>query len=365
MKYIYNPLLRKHKGEKEDLELKSARLLASFSELDPNPIVRVNIEGNVIGLNKSAKEKLFINSTDNDIGSLLGPIDFNIKESILENKSLTITKSLEGKTYEINFHGISFLEMAQLYFLDVTEKKEYDEQMKIYQKLLRDSSTHLQKVLEEEKNRFAGLLHDSIGQNLLLIKLNLQKYKNLFQNDIDEEEYLRTIQLIESSITDVKETARNLRPLNIDELGLVTVLSSMCNKITKESNIKAKLHLPSENVPLNKELEVCLFRITQEALNNIIKHSRAMEFSVSLTVKKESVTLIISDDGIGFKPNKLVNDKYVSDGLGLLTMQDRAERLNGNFHIDSSPNNGTVIIADFELNKEIFYAEYDYKDSSS
>ncbi|MFC2103701.1 sensor histidine kinase, partial [Bacteroidota bacterium] len=125
--------------------------------------------------------------------------------------------------------------------------------------------------------------------------------------------------------------------------------------------IKSKLQLPPSDLNLNKELEVCIFMVTQEAMNNIIKHSKAKEFSISLTVKDDSVILIISDDGIGFKPNKLVNEKYISDGLGLISMQDRVERLNGNFHIDSSHNNGTVIIADFEINKEIYNAEHDYK----
>lgn len=365
IKYIYNPLIRKHKGEKKDFELKSAKLLASFSELDPNPIVRINVEGMIIGQNKSAKEKLSVNSNDTDIGNLLHQVDFNIKEAILENKSLVITQAVNSKTYEINFHGMAFLEMAQLYFWDVTEKKEYDEQMKVYQKLLRDSSAHLQKALEGEKNRFAGILHDSIGQNLLLIKLNLQNNKKLIANGLDKEEYSRTIDLVEASIAEVKETAKSLRPLNIDELGLVTVLNAMCNKISKECKIKANLHLPSSNLRLNKDLEVCIYRVTQEAMNNIIKHSRAKEFSVYLTIENESVTLIVSDDGIGFKPNRLLNEKYVSDGLGLLSMQDRVERLNGSFHIDSSHNNGTVIIADFENNKELYNAEYDYKNPGS
>jgi signal transduction histidine kinase len=365
IKYIYNPLVRKHRSEKEDLEIKSAKLLASFSELDPNPIVRINTEGKVIGWNKSARQKLNITSDKGSIGKILDAMGFDVRESISENRSRVITIPIDGKTYEINFHGISFLETAQLYFLDVTEKKEYDEQMKVYQKLLRDSSSHLQQALDEEKNRFAGLLHDSIGQNLLLIKLNFQKYKNLISNEIDSDDYSRTLELLDSSIVEVKEAAKYLRPLNIDELGLITALQSMCNKISKESSIIAKLQLPSTDINLNKDLEVCIFRITQEALTNIIKHSKANEFSVSLAVKDNSATLIVSDDGIGFIPNKLVNDKYVSDGLGLLSMQDRVERLNGNFHIDSSYNNGTVIIADFELNKEIFDAEYDYKNPGS
>jgi signal transduction histidine kinase len=365
-KFVYNPLLRKHKGEKENLELKSVKLLALFSELDPNPIIRINTTGNIVGLNKSAKEKFsHINSNGDKINSILNEIDFDIRDSIMENRSIVIMQNLNGKVYEINFHGISFLETAQLYFLDVTAKKEYEEQMNLYQKLLRDSSTHLQRSLDEQKNKFAGLLHDSIGQNLLLIKLNLQNKKNLIQEGLAMEEYLKTLELLDSSIFEVKETARNLRPLNIDELGLITVLNSMCNKVSKECNMKSYLMLPRTHIHLHKDLEVCIYSVVQEALNNIIKHSKASEFTVNLTVKDDSVTLIISDDGIGFRPIKLVNEKYVSDGLGLLSMQDRVERLIGTFHIDSSHNNGTIIIADFLLTKEANETELDYKNPGS
>lgn len=365
-KYIYNPLLRKHRNEKANLELESAKLLALFSELDPNPIIRIDTSGKIIGFNKSAQEKLVKKNSGNIfIRDILTDLDFNIREFINEDKSIVISQNLDGKTYEINFHGISFLETAQLYFLDVTLKKEYDEQMKIYQKLLRDSSAHLQEVLDSEKNRFAGLLHDSIGQNLLLVKMNLQNRRKLIREAMDLEEYQKTLDLLDSSIYEVKETARLLRPLNLDELGLVTVLNSMCNKISNESGIKSIIHLPDNNVNLNKELEICVYRITQEALNNIIKHSKATEFTVDLTVADKSVTLIVSDNGIGFNPKKLVNEKYVSDGMGLLTMQDRVERLNGAFHIDSSNNNGTVLIADFTINKEENEFETDYKNPGS
>ena len=177
--------------------------------------------------------------------------------------------------------------------------------------------------------------------------------------------YQKTLDLLDSSIYEVKETARLLRPLNLDELGLVTVLNSMCNKISNESGIKSTLNLPDNNIELNKELEICIYRVAQEALNNIIKHSKASEFTIDFTVTEDSATLIVSDNGIGFNPKKLVNEKYVSDGMGLLTMQDRVERLNGTFHIDASNENGTVIIADFLISKEENKYETDYKNPGS
>lgn len=365
-RYIYNPLLRKHREEKENLELKTAKLLVLFSELDPNPIMRINTSGEIVGLNRAAKEKFnSIKLNVHKIDSILNEMDFDIKQSILDNQSFVITQKLNGNFYEINFHGISFLEMAQLYFLDVSVKKEYGEQMNLYQKLLSNSSAHLHKVLEEERSKFSRLLHDSVGQNLLLIKMNILNQKKMNREALNESEFEKALELLESTITEVKEISRNIRPLNIEELGLNTVLKSMCMKVSKEYGIETNVQIPDSDIILNNDLEVCIYMVVQEALNNIMRHSKAKKVTVNLDIKDETTTLIISDDGIGFKPTQLLNERYISDGLGILNMQEQVERLNGSFHIDSSNNHGTIIIADFSLDNKRNGTEIDYKSAGS
>ena len=347
-KFIYIPVLRKHKTEKENLELKNAKLLALFSELDPNPIIRIGPDGKIVGNNKSAAKFFNLeNEEDIYINDILTNKMYDINRQILENKSTTFNDQINGKYYEINLHGISLLDMAQLYFYDLTEKKEYEEQMEVYQKLLRDSSANLQKVLEKERIRFASLLHDSISHNLLLIKLGVQNVLKGENSRLEKSEGGNTLDLLDSTIAEVKEIARNIRPVNLEELGLVTVLTSMCKNVSRESGIKLHLELPDSKIRLNPDLEICLYRVAQEALNNIIKHSKANEFILNFLIDDESIAMIISDDGIGFKPTLLINRKYVSDGMGLMNMQERVERLNGAFHIDSSHNNGTVISVEF------------------
>ncbi len=364
-RYIYNPLLRKHREEKENLELQTVKLLMLFSELDPNPIMRINTSGEIVGLNRAAIEKFNnIKLNVNKIGSILNEMDFDIKQSILDNKSFVIARKLNGNFYEINFHGISFLEMAQLYFLDVSVKKEYGEQMNLYQKLLSDSSAHLQQVLEEERSKFSRLLHDSIGQNLLLIKMNILNQKKMDREVLNESEFEKALELLESTIIDVKEISRNIRPLNIEELGLNTVLKSMCMKVSKEYGIETNVLIPKSNIILNNDLEVCIYTVVQEALNNIMRHSKANKVTVNLDMKDETIILMISDNGIGFKPTQLLNEKYISNGLGILNMQEQVERLNGSFHIDSSNNHGTIIIADFSLDNKSNGTETDYKSTA-
>jgi len=347
-KFIYVPLLRKHKFEKENLELKNAKLLALFSELDPNPIIRIRPDGKIVGKNKSAAQLFNLeNEEDVYINDVLTNKMYDIDRQIFENKSTAFNDHINGKYYEINLHGISLLDMAQLYFYDLTEKKKYDEQMEIYQKLLRDSSANLLMVLEKERVRFASLLHDSISHNLLLIKLGMQNTLKEKNSKLEKSEVGSTLDLLDSTIAEVKEIARNIRPVNLEELGLVTVLTSTCKNVSRKSGIKLHLALPESKIRLNPDLEICLYRVAQESLNNIINHSKATEFTLNLLADDESTAMIISDNGIGFKPTLLMNKKYVSDGMGLMSMQERVERLNGAFHIDSSHNNGTVISVEF------------------
>ena len=361
-RYIYQPLLVKHVEEKENLELKNAKLLTLFTELDPNPIIKLKPNGDIEGTNKSAKEtfKIDLNSRKN-INPIIGSFEIDLKELIDKNNSTVFTRVINDKFYEINIHGISLLDMAQLYFYDRTESKKHDEQMHKYQKLLKQSSAQLSTVLEAERTKLAGLLHDSVGQNLLLIRLSLQNIKKLNANSKAAEEFESIFSLVDDTVTEIKEIARAIRPLSLDELGLNTVLTSICKKVSKESSINFHIHLPDDSSNIPKEMEVCIYRVTQESLNNIIKHSKAKNFSVELEVEDESITLQISDDGIGFKPTILFNDKYISEGMGLLNMQENVERLGGTFYIDSTIDEGCKLKINFPYKQKSDEKRINYK----
>ena len=365
-RYIYNPMLRKHKKDQKQFEITTSKILAMFSELDPNPIMRINSSGLITSLNKTAKSifpALEINKSN--LSSIVSKIEINIKDIIENDKTFILPLELDNRYYDINFHGISFLGMAQLYFWDTTAQKEYDRQMTHYQNLLRSSSAHLQKVIEEERNRLSRILHDSIAQNMLLIKLNVGNYKKLIGSGLNEEEYYRTINILDTTLKDIRELAHNLKPLNLEELGLETVVKSMCNNVAREAGFKYQLQFPEFPINISKELELCIFRVIQESLNNIIRHAKATSFTINLFIDNATLVLFISDDGIGFKPKKLLNDKYISDGLGVMNMQETVEKLKGSFQIDSSNNSGTVIIAAFPVEILSDNEKSNYKNISS
>ena len=349
-RHIYHPLIVKHRKEKESLEQKNARLMTLFTELDPNPIIKLNTEGIIVGMNSSAKQKFNLDTSwTNSIEKIIGQFEFNLKELIQQNKTLKVSSVIQNNYYEINVHGISLLDMAQLYFYDLTEKKVYLEQMNAYQKLLKESSAKALRDLEDERIKMASLLHDSIGQNLLLMRLGIQNLGKFLNSRESREELTNMSNIIDTTINETKDISRSIRPLNLDELGLSTVLASLCKNVSRESHLTYSLNIPEEKVQLSEDLENCIYRVTQESLNNIIKHSRAKSFTVNLNIESNEVILIIADDGIGFSPSILLNEKYISDGLGIVNMQERIESLGGTFHIDSSIDNGTIIIANFPL----------------
>ena len=365
-RYIYNPMIKEHKEEQKQFEITTEKILSMFSELDPNPIIRINKDGLILNLNDSAKERfseLEINKSN--LNSIISKIELNIKDIIETDKTFILPIEIDDRYYDINFHGISFLGMAQLYFWDTTAQKEYDRQMTNYQNLLRNTSAHLQKVIEEERNRLSRILHDSIAQNMLLIKLNVSNYKKFIESGLKEEEYLRTINILDSTLKDVRELAHNLKPLNIDELGLETVVKSMCSNVAREGGYKYELQFPDQPINIPKDIEVCIFRVIQESLNNMIRHAKASSFNVNLFFEETALVLFISDDGIGFKPKILLNDKYISDGLGMMNMQESVEKLKGTFQIDSSNNKGTVIIAAFPIELFTEYENPGYKNIGS
>lgn len=365
-RYIYNPMLRKHRKEQKQFEITTAKILAMFSELDPNPIMRINSSGLITSLNKSAKERFpLLEINKSKLDSIISKIELDINEIIQNDKTFILPLALDDRDYDINFHGISFLGMAQLYFWDTTVQKEYDRQMNNYQNLLRNSSAHLQKVIEDERNRLSRILHDSIAQNMLLIKLNVGNYKKFLGQGLEEEEYIRTISILDSTLKDIRELAHNLKPLNLEELGLETVVKSMCNNVAREAGYKYQLQFPETPLNISKELEVCIFRVMQESLNNIIRHAKAKSFTINLLLDDATLVLFISDDGIGFKPKKLLNDKYISDGLGVMNMQENVEKFNGTFQIDSTNNSGTVIIAAFPIETKNENEKSSYKNISS
>ena len=194
---------------------------------------------------------------------------------------------------------------------------------------------------ELERKRIAAELHDSLGQNLLIVK-NRAQLGQLTARDAPE--FLGQFEWILSSATqaleETREIAQNLRPYHLDRLGLTKALEIMIEKIAATTNI----HFVTELVPLDdlfdKEDAITLYRVVQESLNNVIKHANASEVRIGIQRLTDSVTLTIQDNGKGFTPSGVAAQ---ASGFGLAGMAERVRMLDGAWRIDSQEGQGTSV----------------------
>ncbi len=337
-KYIILPLNKKHQDEKHEIELKNSRLMALFAELDPDPIIRIDYEGNILLSNQAAKNLFFLNAEPVNILTILPFLSINeIKKGINSDNKFSNSIKLFDNHYTVLFVGNSNLQIAQVYFRDITKRKILEDRLK---KL----GNYLQEQIEEERNRIASELHDSIGQGLLLIKLRIQKLEQKLSNVSGDNEITELDNVLQETIKELKTIIYNLRPKILDELGLGPAITSLVHLVSEQSGIKGSLNIHNLNDRLDKKIELFMFRLAQETLNNIMKHSHADEFNLIVQDNLNNLRLIVSDNGAGFDLNSVINQQDLG-GFGLLNMKERVESFGGEIKIDSTPGEGTVVMA--------------------
>lgn len=197
---------------------------------------------------------------------------------------------------------------------------------------------------EAERKRIAAELHDSIGQNLLVIKN--RALMGLMPQELPESsrEQLDEISAISSqAIEEVREIAYNLRPYQIDRLGLSRAIESMIKKVAIASGIHFTTEIDQLKGVLSKNSEISVYRIVQECINNIVKHSDASEAGVVMKRDGQSLRIVIKDEGKGFAVEQTLSSESGKDGFGLVGIPERVRLLGGIYDIQSFPGKGTII----------------------
>ncbi len=206
---------------------------------------------------------------------------------------------------------------------------------------LRDLTTQLASLEEEERKQLARELHDRVGQNLTALSINLSMAKSLLpENAADLASRLDDSQrLVAETAEHIRDVMADLRPPVLDDYGLLAALRWYCDRYSGRTGIQVKLEGQEINPRLPLTAESALFRIAQEALTNISRHAGAQSVQVSLGSAATSVQLTVADQGTGFDPLTPEN----TNGWGLRIMRERAESVNGELAIDSTPGQGTRI----------------------
>jgi PAS domain S-box-containing protein len=208
---------------------------------------------------------------------------------------------------------------------------------------LRELSSALQTIREEEKTRIARELHDELGQALTALKMDTAAIASELE---PTQAALRTRadgmkRLIDTTVSSVRRIAADLRPVMLDNLGLVPTIEWLAKQFSERSGVRVELDIPDENLGVGGDAATAIFRIVQEALTNVARHAGASQVGISVHRRGGNVEVRISDNGRGF------GDSNAREGrsFGLLGMRERAYVLGGELHVQSSAASGTCIEA--------------------
>ncbi|MDH7487702.1 MAG: PAS domain-containing protein [Anaerolineae bacterium] len=213
-------------------------------------------------------------------------------------------------------------------------------------------SAQLMHAQEEERKHISQELHDEIGQSLTAIRINVATMKEQLPAEASptvREQLEETLMLADETLERVREMSRSLRPSMLDDVGLPFALRWHVNRYARRVDLEVALEMVGLEERLPPEVETVLYRLVQEALNNIAKHAQASQVHIRLERHNGTVYASIEDNGRGFDMQSLARRKPAERGIGLLGMRERVASVGGRFRIHSSPGQGTRVSAEIPL----------------
>ncbi|HLB29761.1 MAG TPA: sensor histidine kinase, partial [Dehalococcoidia bacterium] len=197
---------------------------------------------------------------------------------------------------------------------------------------------------EEERKRLARELHDDTIQSLVVIKASLDALMAEKRLPAMVGARLDAVRrMVEAAVDDVRRFSRDLRPSMLDDLGLVHAVDWLVADMAQRTGIQARLKVEGEPWRLRAETEVAVYRIVQEALRNVEKHSGAASVDVMLSFSPDGLVAEVADDGRGFDPAQVLEGHGHGAGLGLMGMQERAQLVGATASIRSQPGQGACV----------------------
>jgi signal transduction histidine kinase len=233
--------------------------------------------------------------------------------------------------------------------IDITEQKRAEEALKESENRLRFLSSQLLTAQENERKRISREIHDSLGQSLSAIKFKVEAMTQEMRESPHKKmaESLETVlPIVQASIEESRRIQMDLRPSTLDDLGILATLGWFCREYQKiYSHIRIEKELAIQEDEVSTLLRTVIYRVMQEAMNNIAKHSKADLIHLSLRRIDDRIELIIRDNGMGFDAGEILSPESFKKGLGLDSMRERTELSGGTFVIESSIGKGTTIKA--------------------
>jgi signal transduction histidine kinase len=206
--------------------------------------------------------------------------------------------------------------------------------------MLQQKELYLKAIVEtqeDERKRIAKDLHDGIGQTLSGIKLSLVNIVSHMPEAMEKDKLSELSQVVDAACIDVRSISHQMMPRLLQEEGLIPSIADMLDKSFRLSKIQYNFEHFGMESRVKENIEISVYRICQELINNIIKHSEASQVNVQLFRNGKMLVLLVEDNGKGF-----MFDKQKSTGIGLMNISSRVETVHGEFNLEPSPHSGTL-----------------------
>lgn len=277
----------------------------------------------------------------------------NLRERNIPTRQVTSITLWNGNTIPVEISN-AFIElqndkkMLLSIFRDISEQKEYERKIKASEEKYRQLALHLQTIREEERTNIAREIHDELGQLLTGLFFEVSGIKIMRSRTKAElDDRLDKIQnLIEHLISSVQRISTELRPAILDDLGLIPAVEWEVSKFQERTKIKVTLNIEVGDLKFSKTTSTVIFRILQESLTNVARHSKASKVHIDLKVENNDFLMEIEDNGIGIPQEKLLDPK----SIGLIGMRERAFTCDGELTIESTIKKGTKVKLKIPIN---------------
>src|SRR5262245_54210170 len=256
-----------------------------------------------------------------------------------------VGKRKDGSEFPLQI-GLSPLRTARGMFIlasiiDLTERKRAERNLRSSRRELQRLTRRLLEAQEAERRRIARELHDDLNQSLALLSVEIELLARKPPESADD--FLTQMQELNARVKDLSSTVHDLshqlHPSKLEHLGLVAAVQGLCHELRQSHELEVKFTHYDLPDAFPEDAALCLYRIVQEALRNVIRHGETRHASVELRATRGAILMRIADDGVGFDPAAVMEN----GGLGLVSMRERLNLIGGRIAIDSRPSHGTRI----------------------
>jgi len=369
------------KRKKMEKELyKSQQEFASLFRGNPEALVYVDDKSNILDVNSRFTQLFGYTLKEVKGRNINSELIYPSVESIEEGKILEkivlskgyvsrrkIRRKKDGTLFHVSISASPIIINNRVkgvlaLYKDITEQMQNEERLQDYLKQIEKDRKNLKRLSkklintqEEERRKISETIHDDIGQNITAIKINM----SVIEETIKSHALHKVKERLLETKSQLEQVFEQLRKLNIDlrspllrDLGLVSALHAYVNRYKKRENIDIDFEEINFKKRLNKEVEIVIFRIVQEAFTNISKHACANNIYLRLENKKSKVCVLIKDNGKGFNTKDVRDLEELDKGLGLIEMRERIETIGGNLDIKSSLGKGTQLLIEIPVGLE-------------